>query len=144
MTSSVPRFKKVAAPKYSDQEKQYCKDVSDYWNRFARMNGLASVNVLTDQRRQGILNRRKEQGFDLVKIFDLIKRSNFLLGKTSNWQVTFDFIFLSKNKWVKIMEGCYNPDHIETHKEKLTMSKDTLNTLFGNQAETIGELINGK
>lgn len=87
--------------------------VIDTWNVFAIRLHIPTVRLLTDLRRKAIKNRMKENAFNLQDIFDEIKRSDFLLGKKTQWVVTFDFVFCSANNYLKILEGNYRNKKIE-------------------------------
>lgn len=78
------------------------------WNAFAEMRGLTKIAKLSDKRLSGIKNRLKEKDFDFNFILQRIDESNFLKGKNKQgWKIDFDFIFLSKHNWIKILEGKY-------------------------------------
>ena len=94
--------------KDKDKRSEGLETVKKLWNNFAKENNLQQVIKLTDKRMSGIKNRLDEKEFDLNKIFDLIKGSDFLLGKIKEWKVDFDFIFCSQNNYLKILEGKYN------------------------------------
>lgn len=82
------------------------KDIQNQWNQFASQSGLSSVIKLSKKRESGIRSRLSEQEFDLQKIFNEIKQSDFLRGSTG-WRVDFDFVFCSTNNYLKILEGKY-------------------------------------
>ncbi len=82
--------------------------VVNKWNNFAKNHNLPQVMKITDRRKSGILNRLLESEFDFDKILDKIQGSDFLLGKSSDWRVDFDFVFLSRNNYIKILEGKYD------------------------------------
>ena len=88
-----------------------CDSVMNQWNEFARTTDLPSVMALSDKRKDGIKARFQESQFDLPKIFLKIEASDFLRGKggRESWKgATFDFVFLSKNNYLKILEGNYD------------------------------------
>lgn len=76
------------------------------WNNFAKQNNLSAIIKLTSKRESGINSRLSENEFDLEKIFNEIKQSDFLKGSTG-WKVDFDFVFCSTNNYLKILEGKY-------------------------------------
>jgi hypothetical protein len=76
------------------------------WNEIAKACGLSVVERLTDKRKAAVRKRLSEPGFDLDKILGEIQHSSFLRGST-NWRVTFDWVFLSANNYVKVLEGQY-------------------------------------
>jgi hypothetical protein len=85
-----------------------CSLVMNQWNSFAKEKGLSEIIALSSKRKAGISARAKEATFDLSKIFELISTSPFLLGRTTDWRVDFDFVFCSENNYKKILEGKYN------------------------------------
>lgn len=88
--------------------KEHIRNITlERWNVFAKEYGLSTVIKLSEKRRTAIINRMLEQEFDLDKIFDEIKQSNFLRGSNGNWKVDFDFVFCSANNYLKILEGKY-------------------------------------
>jgi hypothetical protein len=84
----------------------------DSWNAFAEETGLSKTIKLTDTRYTHIKQRTQEPEFNLQQIFAKIKNSKFLLGDNDRgWKVDFDFVFSSKNNYVKILEGKYDSKH---------------------------------
>jgi hypothetical protein len=81
------------------------------WNDFSIIYNLSSVKKITDKRKKSILERAKEKEFNFDAILEEIQQSDFLLGKNSDWKISFDFIFLSKNNYIKILEGNYKNKH---------------------------------
>ena len=93
---------------YKDEDENKDEDIKERWNVFADKNGLSKVLKLTPKRKSGISARLKEKQFDLSKIIEEIEMSKFLCGENnSKWKIDFDFIFLSTNNYVKILEGKY-------------------------------------
>jgi hypothetical protein len=82
------------------------RHIVETWNAFALEHGLTTVAKLTDKRKGSINSRIREKEFNLVKIFDEIKASPFLLGE-KGWRVDFDFVFCSANNYLKIIEQKY-------------------------------------
>jgi hypothetical protein len=68
-------------------------EVLNVWNTFAKENNLSLIKGLTEKRKSGINARSQEKEFNLFKILEEIKTSDFLLGKSGNWKVSFDFVF---------------------------------------------------
>lgn len=85
------------------------ESILEIWNNFAEQYNLAKIIKLSDKRKSNVKNRISEKEFDLGLIFDKIKQSDFLLGRNGqSWKVDFDFVFGSKNNYLKILEGRYN------------------------------------
>ncbi len=98
----------------SDSNKDICQQVADEYNKsFA--DELASVVKVTDKRKAGIrgcIAQMKGTDHDFTKIetwtglFDYIKDSDFLMGRKTDWSMTFDFL-VNKSNLLKIIEGHY-------------------------------------
>jgi hypothetical protein len=87
------------------------------WNSFAKQTNLTTIIKLTDKRKDAIKNRYEEKEFDFDKILKMISGSEFLKGNNNTgWKVDFDFIFCSKNNYLKILEGKYNGSNKGTRK----------------------------
>ena len=72
---------------------------------------LPKVVKLTNSRKKAIKNRIAENSKeDVIKVFNNVKSSDFLLGKEKDWACNFDWIFNSSN-FVKILEGNYNKNN---------------------------------
>lgn len=117
-----------------DEKKMYDKIVASLleqvfltWNDLAEKYNVSAVKTLTEKRRKGILARFREKEFDIIKIYELIKTSNFLRGLIpgKTWTVTFDWVFTSTHNYIKILEGVYN--------------RDTIAKLNGNQSTATDE-----
>lgn len=78
------------------------------WNLFSDKNGLNKISKLTPKRISNIKSRLKEKEFNFEEILNFVSRSDFLLGKKTDWKIDFDFIFGSRNNYIKILEGKYN------------------------------------
>lgn len=89
----------------TEKEKENIKRT---WNDFAKQHDLNQIMKLTEKRISSIRQRLSESEFDFEKILGLIEKSDFLLGKKTDWKVDFDFIFCSKNNYIKIMEEKYS------------------------------------
>lgn len=95
--------------KDKEEEKEKISLVLNSWNSFADMLNLKKIIKLSDTRIAGIRQRAKEKEFDLDMIFEKIRQSKFLLGENDRgWKVDFDFVFCSKTKYLKILEGKYD------------------------------------
>ena len=65
--------------------------------------------LVSGSKRQGMLNQRLEDyGKDtILDAIEMVRQSDFLCGKTSNWRITFDW-FIAPNNFIKVIEGNYN------------------------------------
>lgn len=90
--------------------------VLNSWNSFAEMLGLTKIIKLSDKRIAGIKQRVKEKEFDLDMVFEKIRQSKFLQGDNDrSWKVDFDFVFCSKDNYLKILEGKYDDEINKTN-----------------------------
>lgn len=77
--------------------------VVDLWN--TTCSELSAVSKLTSVRRSQLRAIIKEK----ISVFDLFNRvtqSDFLMGRSSKWKATFDWVIKPQNR-IKIMEGNY-------------------------------------
>lgn len=107
-TDSV-RISTVRNTQSKVKESKVEESIREKWNEFAKENNLATVLKITDKRSGHIRQRLSEKEFDFDRVLKMIRQSKFLLGKNDRgWKVDFDFIFGSKEKYVKILEGRYS------------------------------------
>lgn len=93
------------------------KEVMDLWN--ATCTGLRTVERVTTKRKKLILDA-KERGVVFFEVFNMIRQSSFLMGRSSEWQCNFDWA-LKKENTVKILEGNY---HSGTDKNRRSVEDD--------------------
>lgn len=96
------------------KNKDICQQVADEFNK--SFNGeLSSVVKLTDKRKAGIRGcitqmKGTDHAFDKIEtwigLFDYIKKSDFLMGRKTEWSMGFDFL-VNKSNLLKIIEGQY-------------------------------------
>lgn len=89
------------SPKVDDVES---KTVMDLWNTKLG-SSLSSITKLTPSRRRYIKSASKE-GISFFELFDKVIESEFLMGRSSKWKATFDWVIKPENR-IKIMEGNY-------------------------------------
>jgi len=87
---------------------QMVNGIVGLWNAYAEKNSLSLVNIVSDKRAKCIKARLEEKEFDFHAIMQKVIHSNYLLGRVVDWKVNFDFIFCSKNNYIKILEGNYD------------------------------------
>ena len=83
------------------------ENVKEQWNSFAKEFNLPEIIKLSDKRKSSIKQRMQEKEFVLREIFERIRGSDFLLGNKTDWKIDFDFIFCSRNNYLKVLEGKY-------------------------------------
>ena len=85
------------------------QEIQSSWNNFATQVGLDQIKKITDKRERGVRARLREEGFDAQVIYEKIRVTPFLLGNNSRgWKCDFDFVWLSPEKWIRIVEGKYD------------------------------------
>tara|TARA_R110000764_G_scaffold29681_2_gene69399 strand:+ start:10699 stop:11388 length:690 start_codon:yes stop_codon:yes gene_type:complete len=99
----------------TDKNKDIHQLIVDNWNeKFS--NELSSVSKLTTKRKASINGCIKEMSstefdFSLLetwsRLFDHASNSDFLMGRKTDWSMSFDFI-TTKSKLLKIVEGEYD------------------------------------
>jgi hypothetical protein len=83
---------------------------ADYWNNHVATSGLASVrepkhwNKNRKKRLRDIVRANGDK--TVLKAFDMIAESDFLSGRATDWNATFDWT-LSPGNFQKIIEGNY-------------------------------------
>lgn len=97
----IEDFIKSEKPKFIDP-------YMNYWNIVADYLKLAKVQACTDARKNKFKVRINEPAFDFIRILEKIRCSPMLKGETSNWRVSFDWIFENQSNYVKILEGTYD------------------------------------
>ncbi len=77
------------------------------WNELAEELGLSKIKMLTDKRKRKMdVLLKKYTIEEITEALEKIKESDFLQGKTSNWQMTFDD-FIEERKFIKLLEDGY-------------------------------------
>ena len=90
------------------------QEIANAWNEV----GLGEIRLLSESRKKAIRQRTKdllEVRGDLkevpvieswTRLFAYIQRSDFLMGRSSEWSMTFDWL-LKPSNFVKVIEGNY-------------------------------------
>ncbi len=77
------------------------------WNNLAEELGLSKIKMLTDKRKRKLDVLLKKYSIEeIIEAMEKIKESDFLQGKTSDWQMTFDD-FVEERKFLKLLEDGY-------------------------------------
>ncbi len=84
------------------------KRAVDAWNEMAEAVGLPKVQRLSDERKRKLRNRLQEIGgiSGWQHVVDVVRVSDFLSGRSTDWKCTFDFL-LSPSSLTKVIEGNY-------------------------------------
>lgn len=104
------------------EDENEIENVSIIWNKFAEKYNLPQVLKLTPVRKSHIKKRSKEPEFNLPIILQKITESDFLLGKKTDFKANFDFVFGSRNNYIKILEDKYRGNN-GTNKPSVTESE---------------------
>lgn len=96
-----------------------CERIVELWNEIIKKPAVAK---LTDDRRKKVKARieewkaktQEDAEAKAREIFTRISESDFLSGRTGNWNATFDWLFSNDKNWLKVMEGNY--DNRTSHK----------------------------
>ena len=88
-------------------DSEYCKMVASSYNSICK--NLVKVQKVTEKRKRAIKKAKKdiEEFGGWEKYFEKINESDYLNGKVTNWNATFDWV-LNPTNMVKIMEGNYD------------------------------------
>lgn len=98
-----------------DQKREYpCAEIVKVWNEVCV--SLPKVLRLSDARRDKVKARLREWGGDnpeemiakAREYFNRIEASDFLTGRSGKWKASFDWLFDSRNNWIKVAEGNYD------------------------------------
>ena len=98
-----------------DQKREYpCAEIVKVWNEVCV--SLPKVLRLSDARRDKVKARLREWGGDnpeemiakAREFFHRIEASDFLTGRSGKWKASFDWLFDSRNNWIKVAEGNYD------------------------------------
>lgn len=109
------REEEIRQEKEKKRVEYSCDAVVKLWNEVC--TDLPKVMRLSDARRDKVKARLKEWGegdrekmTDYAReLFERIQASDFLTGRSGKWKgATFDWIFDSRNNWIKVMEGNYD------------------------------------
>lgn len=101
--------------KRKDQNREYpCAEIVKAWNEVCV--SLPKVLRLSDARRDKVKARLREWGGDnpeemiakAREFFNRIEASDFLTGRSGKWKASFDWLFDSRNNWIKVAEGNYD------------------------------------
>jgi len=109
---------------------QELTDIQNIWNQFADENGLAKIIKLSPGREKAVKARLKEAEFNIYKILDKVKESDFCKGKNNHsWKVDFDFVFCSANNYLKILEGKYENRSGQRNSRSSATDEEILNAI---------------
>jgi len=98
--------------KSDNYNKDICQQIADAWNSV--FDELPNVQKVSDKRKAHINASIKffAKEYDLkdpnqwASIFEYASKSDFLMGRSSDWSMDFDFI-INKNNLLKVLEGKY-------------------------------------
>ena len=96
------------------KEKKYpYQGICDLWNSICV--SLPKIAKLTEARKQKIRSRLDEFGCQPEEwlttaetLFRRVQASDFLTGRKTDWEASFDWVFDNGKNWVKVTEGNYD------------------------------------
>lgn len=114
------RIEKKREEKKRELPSELPEKIADLWNDICV--SMPMVTRLSDARRAKVKSRLREWGKDademLAKareIFTRMEASDFLCGRTGKWTgATFDWLFGSRENWIKVSEGNYDNRNAST------------------------------
>lgn len=78
------------------------------WNKFAEEENLPQITYMGGTRKTNLEERLKDKNFDLEKLIEKIKESDFLMGKSeSSFIINFDWVIKNEENFNQILEGKY-------------------------------------
>lgn len=98
-----------------EKKREYpCAEIVKLWNEVCV--SLPKVLRLSEARRDKVKARLREWGGDnpeemiakAREFFNRIEASDFLTGRSGKWKASFDWLFDSRNNWIKVAEGNYD------------------------------------
>jgi len=93
---------------------------------------LPKVEKITEPRKKLIVSRIKEHSLEEIgKVFNLVKDSDFLSGRKSDWKANFDWIMNPKN-FIKILEGNYKNNENGKQRQQPLFGRQTADTFLAN------------
>lgn len=129
-----------------DKKIEYpCDGVVRLWNEICV--SLPKVMRLSDARREKVKARLREWGdtepdkmLDNARsLFLRIESSDFLTGRSGKWKgASFDWIFDSRNNWIKVMEGNYDNVRVVSDAQSSTKRLGVGEYIDGNGNRTYG------
>jgi hypothetical protein len=79
------------------------QEIVDLWNSTCKT--LSSVTKITPTRRSALRLIKKEE-ISVAELFKKVSESDFLMGRSSKWKASFDWVLKPQNR-IKILEGNY-------------------------------------
>lgn len=115
------------------------------WNEFATSEKLATIIKLNKSRKASVDLRLKESEFNIYKIFEKIKESDFLHGVNDRgWKVDFDFIFCSEKNYLKILEDKYHNNGVKPNGKSESQHRSKTTVTAEEYAEGYKNLFEGR
>ena len=97
-------------PMVKNDSKEYYKYINNIKEYYNGRNCFPKIIKLTDQRKNKLVKRLKEVGYDnLIKAIDIASISKFLTGENdTNWKMDFDWLIKNETNITKVLEGKYS------------------------------------
>lgn len=115
----------------SAPELERADEILKLYNKFALNNKLRTSLKLTKERESKLKKCFEDNYFDFKLILDKIKESKFLLGRSSTFKVSFDFIIADEN-YINILENKYSDSALnrEDKVERMNRTISQANNLY--------------
>lgn len=81
------------------------QELINLWNA---QSDLSKIIKLSNPRKSKLKKRFSEPLFDFKKAIPLILESDFLMGRSSGWKITFDWFIENESNYIKVLEGNYS------------------------------------
>lgn len=95
----------VPSSKIPVEKDPVLEKVFKQWNDFAQEHGLEKIADIRGDREMDVRAKLRLKSFNLDKILEAIPGQKFLLGGgKKSWRVSFDYIFSTKEGYIKILE----------------------------------------
>lgn len=102
--------KKDLDPIVKNDAKEYYKYSNIIKEYFNSKNCFPKIIKLTKSRKEKIVSRLKEIGYEeFIRAIDIASKSKFLTGKNDKkWKMDFDWLIKNDNNIMKVLEGKYS------------------------------------
>ena len=132
ISKDIPKKDELSLPSTTktDDSKSDRMDWGAFMQTFNDMLSPAIPRIISvnESRRQRVKSIVKEFGKEsIMKVFEIVSKSDFLTGRKTDWKCDFDWIFQKRN-YIKILEGNYdNGEQIQRNAASGFTSKQEAN-----------------
>ena len=103
---------------------EFINKVIEEWNKLSDL-GIVPIRNISNNRLKSLRARLEEYSEnEIIQAIQLIRLSNFLIGKNDrNWKIKFDWL-LNPNNFIKVIEGNYTDKEEDKPKKKPLFDKE--------------------